>query len=731
MSGLNYIHAPEPSVDFNRILNAMVKSLRWIIPVVLLVTISTLAITSTMTPRFRGEAQVLIERQVTPQGDDLPEIVDPTIVDDAAVQSQVQVLGSRDLSQRVIDRLGLQELREFGGGQLGFLALITQFLPSAGDADRTSAQKVMDAYQDRLRIFSVTDSRVIVVQFWSYDPDLAADVANTILDEYLVLQADAKRALTMTTSENLEPEIAKLQRDVEAADRAVANYRAGTDLLLGPNETTISQQQLSEINTQLTAARARQAEAEAQASLIRSLLQSGGSLETAPEVLNSPLFQRLRERQVALQSQIAELRSTFLDTHPRIQAIRAQLADIDRQVRNETRNILDGIENEGRVAAARVASLTEDLNEIKASAARANEAQVQLSSLEREAEVKAAQLSTLLRQFSEAQTQRSVRDLPANARVISQAVAPNKPFSPLIFAATVIAAISTFILCMLFVILREMMATPRRDAQEGFVPGEMHPVYAGMPYVAATNENNGHQVYTSAPDFSKAPEAQHKDHREASSQSRVSQLKPADPMLSAVSSSVGDVWGAIQASKARKRRILVLALYDIALADATAITLAREASRNSSTIMVDLNSSSSASTFMVDGEHLPGFWDLLEGRSSFADIIFHDHGSSTHVIPAGRSADSERTEELEIGQEQLTAVMESLEESYQIIVANAGRAEIVEAELIASADQVILTADCAADDPELAEYFAVLMKLANGPIRVLAVTDTQAAAAVA
>ena len=91
---------------------------------------------------------------------------------------------------------------------------------------------------------------------------------------------------------------------------------------------------MGELNTQLNNARALKSDAETKARLIREMLQSGKPIE-ASDVLNSELMRRLSEQRVTLRAQLAEQSSTLLDDHPRIKELKAQLADLDRQIRDE------------------------------------------------------------------------------------------------------------------------------------------------------------------------------------------------------------------------------------------------------------------------------------------------------------------------------------------------------------------------------------------------------------
>src|SRR5690606_35237818 len=120
----------------------------------------------------------------------------------------------------------------------------------------------------------------------------------------------------------------------------------------GVSPSTLPQQQLTDLNAELTRVRGVRAEAEAKATQIRAALDAGTALN-ASEVINSPLIQRLVEQQVALRTQMADLNATLLPQHPRMRALNAQIADLDRQIANEAQKVLQAAESDARLAEAR------------------------------------------------------------------------------------------------------------------------------------------------------------------------------------------------------------------------------------------------------------------------------------------------------------------------------------------------------------------------------------------
>ena len=128
-------------------------------------------------------------------------------------------------------------------------------------------ERVLAAYYDRLTAFAIDKSRVITIEFQSADPELAARVANLIAEKYLSFQQVAKQDQARSAGQWLSGELEKLRSKVSEAEAKVEDYRAKSNLFVGSNNTSLVNQQLTELSSQVSAARAQKADAEARARL--------------------------------------------------------------------------------------------------------------------------------------------------------------------------------------------------------------------------------------------------------------------------------------------------------------------------------------------------------------------------------------------------------------------------------------------------------------------------------
>src|SRR3569833_1484495 len=295
-------------------------------------------IVNAITPRYRSESRLLLEsRENVFLRADADKQVDRSTIDEQAVTSQTQVVSSRDLAREVIKKEGLADNPEFdpaAGGLSPLRAILGAFGIGRSPTEMTKEERTLEAYYDRLNVSAIDKSRVITVDVSSADPDLAARVANAIDETYLTLQAKAKQSQTRAAGDWLAGEIDKMRQRVADAESKVEEYRSRTNLFVGANNTSLPSQQLTDLNSQIAAARGQQADLQARAKQLRELVRSGKPIESS-DIANSESMRRLSVQRIALRALLAEQSTTLLDQHPRIKELKAQIAEVDRRNRTE------------------------------------------------------------------------------------------------------------------------------------------------------------------------------------------------------------------------------------------------------------------------------------------------------------------------------------------------------------------------------------------------------------
>jgi polysaccharide biosynthesis transport protein len=671
------IAAAEPGdLDLHALGQALMRKRNWIIVPTVLALVASLAAVNMITPRFKSEARILIDGResvfLRPTGERNEE---RSALDPEAVTSQVQLVQSRDLAREIIRKNKLAERPEFDPVLRGISplkSLLAMIGIGRDPFSLTPEERVLEAYYDRFTAYAVDKSRVIVVEFQSQDPELAARVANSIAEGYLVLQQDARQQQAKSAGQWLSGEIESLRKKVAEAESRVEDFRSRSSLFVGTNNTTLSNQQMGELNTQLNNARALKSDAESKARLIKEMLQGGRPIE-ASEVLNSELIRRLSEQRVTLRAQLAEQSSTLLDGHPRIKELKAQLADLDRQLREEAGKVSRSLENDARIASGRVDGLTNSLDQLKKQASSSNGQDVQLRALEREAKAQRDLLESYLAKYREASARESIDAAPADGRIISRATISNTPAYPKKLPIVLIATLATLLLTSGAIATGELlrMTAPRRSiAASPEVEREIAPE---MILIAPSEP-------VRAPPM--APELPVADHVDANHFS--------GPALNeAPAAEIGEieqVADALAGAGSTTRKVTVLGTASSESITLTALTLARLMAQHGKIVVVDLVASSPMMAAASADPVAPGLAELMQGEASFAQIITRDRLSRVHLVSAGRLG-FDRTQ---LQSPRLILAIDALLRVYDHVLLDAGAASDLPAELLTSQAQAVV-----------------------------------------
>ncbi len=639
-------------LDLNSLWGAIAAHKLWIIVPTLVVLVASFVLVHLITPRYTGEARLLLESRdgfyTRPAAD---RDVGGDRIDSEAVLSQVQVVMSRDLAREAVRRLKLVGNPEFDSGA-GLFGSIDQLMVRIGlsrnPADRTPEDRVLEKYYDNLLVFPVARSRIVAIEFQSKNAELAARAANTIAAVYLESQEAAKKDTARGASQWLGGAITPLRQRVQEAEAKVEAFRASSGLLIGTNNTTISQQQLADLSQQLSSARAVQSDSQAKARILREALRAGRIFEV-PDVANNELVRRLIEQRVTLRAQIALETRTLLPEHPRIKELTAQINDLESQIRSAAERTVRTLENEARIAGSRVETVAATIEAQKRTVTEANESEVQLRSLERDAKIQRDQLEQFLGRQREALARDAENGAPADARVVSRAITPMSPSFPKKVPTVAVATLATFFVALATVVSRELLSgraiqpagpaepvpqpQPVTPGKARFSKGGRVSRMAGGEPADAPADAAVHVADDIAGQTAIADDAA-RDVRRA----RVAGLITHAGRLAHMRLMMDDAgsWEEQLANCVRPRedgkeagkgaRLMVL---DAGTRADAARILGGELAEDAPTLLVDLTSG--------ERSRMAGMSELLAGDATFADIIDRDPQSRLHVISAGRA----------------------------------------------------------------------------------------------
>ena len=434
-------------------LQSFVSFVRRQFPVIVFVTLLAIALgliyVITARPSFTAQAQLLIDAHKV-QMFQQQSVLGDMPIDTAQVESQVEVLKSENIAYAVIKNLHLTEDPEFVGSGGGLLGTLLGFVLSPFGSDQADSEFVLTrhasrAFQDRLSIKRVGLSYVIDIDFRSYDPEHAAQIANAVGDAYIVDQLEAKYQATRRAGVWLQDRIKELRDQVTNAERAVVDFRTKNNIVStgGTDKRLVSEQQVAELSSQLVIARANTAETKARLDRINSVLKvdsPNASLgETVADTLKSDVVSKLRSKYLELAGREADWSAKYGHDHIAVVNLRNQMREIRNNIFDELKRLGETYKSDYEIAKQREGGVQKELAQAVSKAQETDTASVSLRELQSTAQTYKSLYDNFLQRYMESVQQQSFPI--TEARVISTASRPLQKSNPITLLVLAIASL--------------------------------------------------------------------------------------------------------------------------------------------------------------------------------------------------------------------------------------------------------------------------------------------------
>ncbi len=377
------------------------------------------------------------------------------------------------------------------------------------------------------------------------------------------------------------------------------------------------------------------------------------------------------QQRVALRAQLAEQSSTLLGNHPRIKELKAQLADLDTQIRDEAAKLARTLENDARAASGRVQELSASLEQLKKQATATNGQDVQLRALEREAKAQRDLLETYLAKYREANTRETIDTAPTDGRIISRAIVSNTPAYPKKLPIVLIATIATLLLSSGVVVTGELLRQTAPRAVAVFAPAR-----------ASARQEQIVQPAVVEPFADPVVDPV------------MAEPAPLQPEMTTDAdvtafAEIEHLADSLRAAGAMAKKVTVLGTASGEAITLSTLTLARHLARDARVVVVDLAASSPTMAAVSVDASAPGLAELMQGEASFAQIITRDKLSRLHLVMAGRPGFDRSL----LQSPRVTLAIDALLRAYDHVLLDAGSASDLPAELLTANARAVVVPD--------------------------------------
>ncbi len=454
------LEQPEPATqfalrDYWRLIHGRRRAIFWVVVSSML---ATTIYNYLRVPTYRAKATIQIDRE-EPNIAQLDESLSQLPEQPDYIETQYKILKSRTLAKRVISKLGLDEQAEFRQG-------VGRDTPSPDRQAETDAYKqihpmIVENYLDRLGVHPGKGTRLVVVTFESVDRELAPKIVNTLAEEYIEYNFEAKWNATQKASTWLEQQLSHLQAKLEASESDLQDYAAAHSILFVEERKNITTEKLAQLEQELTRVQALRIERQSRAMLAQDALARSGEI---PGSLTSETYRGIEAELTGLRRDYSQLMVTFAPGYPKVRRVKRQIDELEQALESEQARIFRGISESFQLAVRRERLLEDEAARQRGLVNRLSDDFIEYDILKRDAETNRQLYEGLLQRLKEAGISAGLR--ASNIAVLDVAEVPDEPYRPKKLYNLSMALLAGLALGVALACVREHMDTVVRTPEE-------------------------------------------------------------------------------------------------------------------------------------------------------------------------------------------------------------------------------------------------------------------------
>ncbi|MFQ5669580.1 MAG: GumC family protein [Acidobacteriota bacterium] len=383
---------------------------KWTIAAVSVVVLATVAIaTFLQTPVYRATVRVEVSprtKSVAP-GSDFSQLGAGWgwLAEERYLNTQLEILKSRDLAARVLQDLGLDQVPG---------------APRVGDP--------VEALRSRIEVEAIPDANILEISMEGTDPAEIQRRVNTLARVYVDRNVEIAVEATSRTLDELLRQMQPLREKIRTREHTLLAMAREKKLYIPESQTTTMGERISQLQAELTNVQIERGRLEAVFQEISRLESEGGDYQTLPQVADDEAVQDLDRQAKSLEKDLERMSVSYLDKHPKMIEARSQLAEIRRKLGREIDRIISKIKAEHSIARQRERNLEERLTRAKEESLDLTVASTDYKILKSEIQEDKRIYDLILSRIKEIDLNQET--LNNNIRVLDQAVLPTAPVRP-------------------------------------------------------------------------------------------------------------------------------------------------------------------------------------------------------------------------------------------------------------------------------------------------------------
>jgi len=366
---------------------------------------------------------------------------------DSYIQTQIEILGSGWLIGRVIEREGLEKRSEFIE-KPGRLRALRKYLWLPARPLEPAREHALAIVRDNLRVTAPHGSHLIKIQYNSADPKLAADLPNTLAQEFIDQNLELRLRSTQHTTEWLNRQVEDLRAKLRDSEDKLQAYGRASGLMFTSENDSVAEAKLKQLQDELSRA---QADRMAKQSRFELLKQT--PTDSLPDVLDTSPLRDYQVKLTDLRQQLAERRSLLAPTHYKVKELEVQIAEVESALERERARITERVTNGYESAKRREQLLSQAYSRQTSLVSQQAAKAVPYRILKQEVDTTRRLYEVMLEKVQESSMASAMH--VSNIVVFDPAVEPSHPYKPNLFLSSSLGLVIGIFMGVVLVFIRE------------------------------------------------------------------------------------------------------------------------------------------------------------------------------------------------------------------------------------------------------------------------------------
>jgi succinoglycan biosynthesis transport protein ExoP len=377
--------------------------------------------------------------------------VDPTssrVSGDQYIETQTKLLLNPPVVQRTAVAMGpkvpaaIAAKQGLFGNIRGWIGDAPVATPGMGEA------VVFDMLRDA-KVMADGTSDLITVTVLGPEPQLTADTANTLIDQFIEQSQEARGYASGNTNKFLASQLADARKKLQDSENALQEYARQTGIVI-PSETqeSVAADKLRQIQTNLARAETDEADTKAQVETSKD-----NPAESMPQVLDDPTMRDNRARLADLRRRLSDLSVTLTPQNSKIQQLNAQIADLEQQSAQHRTNVIHRLGVQDSETARRKQLLNHAYQQQLGVVSDQSVKEVRYNILKKELDANRDLYQSMLQRTKQASTVAALK--ASTVRVVSPATPSKSAFRPVLLLNLALGAFMGMVFACCYTLLRE------------------------------------------------------------------------------------------------------------------------------------------------------------------------------------------------------------------------------------------------------------------------------------